>query len=215
MATPSATQRLHGEEFEGTQDLNQERLLRLLIGGRSAIHAKLVEEGEIAAVGFNPYVSTTFRLNAEGDFLESYLDIGQEQSNANRKYKVSAKRVFNDCVSSDTKIILGKIDLSVFNFPPSSNHSDWLNASDFGLKFQKKNSKTDGIYTNEEWSEQGVGDFSIKVVVQATNQVGVASARIVAIPLPVDKLGQLPGGDAKTNSYRTIVHAAELRPHPG
>ena len=199
MSAPLQTQRLGGDEFEGNEDLNQERLQRLVIDGRSSIHAKLVTEDEITEVGFNPYVVTTFRLNAEGEFLESYFDIGQERST--RKHKFPAKRIFKNVASPDTKVIVGNINFGLFNFPPSSNHSDWLNASDFGLEFQKKNSKSEGTYSTAEWTEQGVGDFALKVVIQATSQVGVAAARIVALPLPVEKLGELPGGDAKTNHF--------------
>ena len=203
MSAPLQTQRLGGDEFEGNEDLNQERLQRLVIDGRSSIHAKLVTEDEITEVGFNPYVVTTFRLNAEGEFLESYFDIGQERST--RKHKFPAKRIFKNVASPDTKVIVGNINFGLFNFPPSSNHSDWLNASDFGLEFQKKNSKSEGTYSTAEWTEQGVGDFALKVVIQATSQVGVAAARIVALPLPVEKLGELPGGDAKTNHFYPCI----------
>ena len=202
MSGPGGTNRLSGELFEGTADLNVDRLQRLFIEGRAEIANKLLLETDISDQGFSPFVTTTLRLNGNGEIVESYLDVSQEQHF--RKQKVPATRIFPSC-TPETKLLLNKLYLRVFNFPPSSNHSEWLNASSFGLSFQKKNNRDQGVYTSDEWAAQGVGDFALKLVVEATEEVGVSTARVVALPLPVERLGELPGGCAKdVHSYPVI-----------
>ena len=190
------TRRLTGPLFEGSRDLDVDRLQRLLIQGRSEIPTKLVNEEEIVEASYNPYVTTTIRINSDGEVLESYLDVGQMDQG--KKQKFPADRVFSACKEKETKVILGKLDLSSFNFPPSSNHSEWKNASDFGLVFQRGNNKTAGTYPAAEWPTQGLSDFAMKLVVQVTEDPGLALGRVVALPLPVERLGELPGGNAKT-----------------
>ena len=175
------------------------RMQRLIIEGRSGIRQKLVREQEIEEQGFSPYVTTTVRIDSEGEILESYLDVGQET--LGKKQKFTARRIFASCLSADTRILLGKLDLSLFNFGASSNHSDWRNASDFGLVFQKQNNRTNGEYVSGEWAQQGVGDFAMKLVILATEQVGLAVARVMALPLPVERLGELAGGNAKDSPF--------------
>lgn len=201
--TASQTKRLSGDEFDSNEDLDFARMQRLVVGGRSAIRQKLMMEHEIADNGYSPYVTTTIRVDNEGEILESYLDVGQE--NQGKKQKFPARRIFLGCVSENTRILMGKLDMSLFNFSPSENHSDWMNASQFGLTFQKANNKQAGEYGSGEWVEQGVSDFALKLVINATAEVGVATARIVALPLPVERLGELSGGNAKDlHSYPAI-----------
>ena len=189
------TNRLEGEAFTGTNDLDMNRLQRLIIGGRSEIRAKLTAEGEIAEHGFSPVVTTTMRIDVNGEVSESYLDVIQEQPC--RKQKIPATRIFSNCASKEARILLDKLDLNLFNFSPSSNHSDWINASSFGLTFQRRNNREHGEFPATEWAAQGVGDFALKLVIEASANVGMGFVRVLALPLPIDRLGELPGGCAK------------------
>ena len=47
---------------------------------------------------------------------------------------------------------------------------------------------------SNEWTAQGLDDFALKLVVEATEDVGVAHVRVVAFPLLMERLGELPGG---------------------
>ena len=199
----SATHRLSGEAFEGSQDLDVDRLQRLFISRRADIKNKLVSEEEINAEGFSPLVATTLRIDFNGEPTESYFNVITD--GPFRKQKFPASRIFTICASRETKIVLDKLDLSLFNFGASANHSDWINASSFGLTFQKKNSRDHGVYPSNEWSAQGLGDFALKLVVEATEAVGVAHARVVALPLPMERLGDLPGGCAKDISAYPVI----------
>ena len=52
---------------------------------------------------------------------------------------------------------------------------------------------------SNEWTAQGLDDFALKLVVKATEAVGVAHARVVAFPLLMERLGELPGGCCEGN----------------
>ena len=122
MAVTRTTNRLEGDAFVGTNDLNTDRLLRLVIEGRSEIRDKLIAENEIADQGFSPVVTTTIRVDGNGEVLESYLDVLREHPC--KKQKFPATRIFMNCVSKEARILVDKLDLNVFNFGPSSNHLD-------------------------------------------------------------------------------------------
>ena len=173
-------------------DIDSDKLLRFMVTSFAEISQRLVSE-EVVDENFGPYVATVLRINEDGEPVDATLLANKRASNV----KIHVTRLFPDCSNPHSRIWL-RWGWDAFEFAPGSNFSNWVKASDLGMKIMKTNNKDDGLHESDVWEDMGVTDFVIRLVVTPVESVDEVEVRAVALPLPLEKLSTLPGGQAKS-----------------
>ena len=95
-----------------------------------------------------------------------------------------AHRIWVDA-DKDVQVVLRFKDLTIFEFPASSNMSAWLHRSDLNIRFFNKSDKTEMDWDTAQ--AKGIEELSVRMVIVPGNP-REASMWITVIPLSMDDL---------------------------
>ena len=147
-------------------------------GGATAIMNKLIAETN--------YDNT--RVVASGvittDLAGVIKDTHWVLMGALRRATWAASKIWKDA-DKDVHVIFRFPDLSVFEFPATSNMSAWVNHDQLDVRFLKKSAKE--AIDWETAAEMGVGDMVIRAII-VPGSVHEASVWVVAAPISKETL---------------------------
>lgn len=177
--------------FEG-RGVDSDALLRFMVTSFAELHPRLLSEQVIDA-NFDPYIATVLKIDEDGSPIQSTLYANRRPT----KHKFPVKKIFPDCTSPHSRIWI-RWRWDAFEFPPGENMSNWIKASDLGMRLMKSNNQEDGVHDPDTWEGFGVTDFAIRLVATPSESVDQVEVLAVALPVPLESLSTLPGGQAKS-----------------
>ena len=161
----------------------------MFVGGVMAIPQRLSDLEIIPEHSRGVWVSTVIRMDDQGQPREAFLSVFREQQH----HKFRAKKLFEGA-PEEANIRLPDLNYHAFNFPPSSNCSNWVTSSDLNMSVMRTNNfQRDGLYDRSEWAGINITDAAFCLVVTPTEDVNKATVSIVAIPRKLAEMSTLPG----------------------
>ena len=146
---------------------------------------KLADLGRLSANVIS--IVTLLEIDAEGQIILARVGVtGPKESR-----KVLATQMFP--TAPPTARLRMKPDWRAFNFPPGRTISEWISSDNMEWSIMKTNNRNGGIYDTGDYKDIGVNNWSCRLVVNPTGDPGEASMSLVAVPRPVNQLGNLAG----------------------
>ena len=183
--------------FDKDECLDQGTLNSLVVESASSILETLLPLS--LAIESVQNVTTVLNVGEDGHILRTKLAM----SGKSWGKKMDARRLFTGAPPG-SKLVVKNLDVSGLEFEPNEKTSLWVPSTSFDWYVNKTNNQSDGSFTTEELTEMSIGEWSLRVHVGVTAEPTNASLKWVAIPLPVNQLGSLPG-DASKPGYPTIA----------
>ena len=188
MANTAATV-ITSDAFLNTVAPSQDSLHGLYTTGVANIPDLLRDKGYADEEDSNLWVSTVVRTDDEGVASQVFLSVYK----APKTIKFKARKLYPDA-PENAMLRIASLDLHAFEFPPSSNVSNWVSSKDLQFTVMKSNNGDHGVYTQEELPTVSIKESCcLRLVVTPVEDVNQANVSLVCLPVPMDEKTSLPG----------------------